>query len=1253
MLTQHKYFLILLGFLSCWFNILFSQQIVINEFLASNKSTQVDQNGKSSDWIELYNASDSTINLVDFGLTDDPKAPFKWRYPDITLNPQSFLLIWASDNDTASTTELHTNFKLDADGEFLGIYNSSGVILDSLSFGPQTTDISFGRTPDGNLQWSFFNKPTPGYQNDNSSYVVEKPVFLKEQGNYSEPFSLELSTADTNLSIYYTLDCTLPEESGQLYTQPIEIKNTTIVRAICKDKSGITSQIVSKTYFLNEPNHLPALSLVTDPYNLWDPDSGIYMNTFEWGSEWERPASFAFISKEKGVEFSIDAGIRIHGDATRSRQKISFRIYFRNEYGASRLDYKVFNLKSNTSFKRLVLHSCGQDHPASTYYWIFMRNPLMYRLHAEVQPTCSDSRPLILYINGKLWGIYYFHERLDEYFVEDNFQLKNFDMIKNTPWHSGGEVICGEQKYWQDTFNFVIQKFMGNPVWYDSASKLIDIQNFTDHHIFNIFGANWDWPHGNMVKFTDRTLANPWKWIMWDEDAVFGRHDRGRMPDWNALEWATRSEVRLDLNDSDASNMLWSTEMLREFLESSNYRIYFINRYCDLLNTSLNYEHINHVLDSLAAIIEPDVQLELDRWLPEHPDVQSWYKNIDFVKRYVLARNDYSMRHLKEKFHLNSWIKITLESSPVNAGRVQISTIIPTTYPWQGTYFKDLPLAVVARPNPGYRFLHWEGADTSRQDSMTIFPKQDLVLRPVFHKLTNPPQISNIKIDSIRSTSAVILFQTDQPAIGQIHYSSDNKFNFVSSPEQNEKLDHQIKLNGLNPGILYNFKIHVRNNEGDSDSSSTGSFTTLDSIFLTLKVTSISAENITPVSAHIIWETERPATSQVFWGETENLNFFTEIDTQAVVHHSIVLNDLLPQTKYYFKVKSTDSYENQILSELQQFITGDTTQLRISQIAADEIKLNSVKIIWATNKSSIAQINYGTNPDSLNKVENDSSWQLGHEIILKNLAENSIYYFQVKSFDQDKKSVVSPIFNFSSSNDLEKRQLDMVYEIELMLDRSTGFYEAPGWNFGENGTAGMNIHIQKSGNYKITSRVKGIQDDNVSPEMAILLDSLTIIQKSITFSNFDTLSTISAIDSGNHFVQIRLENDPPDTIQHATLIGDWLKFSFLPETGVRLENKLGENTIELTNNIQNYPNPVNNSTIISYRIVKAAPVKIKIYNLAGQEVLTLVDAPHDAGNYKLTWNGENLYGSPVASGLYLLKLETPSAFLVSRIVLLK
>ncbi len=279
MLTQYKCFWLLWGILFCWFSNIFSQEIVINEFLASNKSTHVDQNGKSADWIELYNAGDSTVNLIDFGLTDDPNAPFKWRFPEIKLNPQSFLLVWASDNDTVNNAELHTNFKLDADGEFLALYNSSGVVLDSLTFGSQTTDISFGRTPDGNHQWSFFNEPTPGAQNDNSSNVIEKPEFSHEQGNYTEPFFLELNTADKNLNIYYTLDCTLPEKSGLQYTQPIEIKNTTIIRAVSRDKTGKTSQIVSKTYFLNEPNHLPALSLVTDPYNLWDPDSGIYANT--------------------------------------------------------------------------------------------------------------------------------------------------------------------------------------------------------------------------------------------------------------------------------------------------------------------------------------------------------------------------------------------------------------------------------------------------------------------------------------------------------------------------------------------------------------------------------------------------------------------------------------------------------------------------------------------------------------------------------------------------------------------------------------------------------------------------------------------------------------------------------------------------------------------------------------------------------------------------------------------------------------
>lgn len=123
--------------------------LVINEFMAVNQSTIQDASGSFEDWIELYNTSSQTLNLDGLYLSDSYNTPLKWAFPlGTTIAPNSYLTIWA-DNDTLQTDGLHAYFKLSGAGERVIISYASGTVLDSISYGSQTADISYGRIPNG------------------------------------------------------------------------------------------------------------------------------------------------------------------------------------------------------------------------------------------------------------------------------------------------------------------------------------------------------------------------------------------------------------------------------------------------------------------------------------------------------------------------------------------------------------------------------------------------------------------------------------------------------------------------------------------------------------------------------------------------------------------------------------------------------------------------------------------------------------------------------------------------------------------------------------------------------------------------------------------------------------------------------------------------------------------------------------------------------------------------------------------------
>jgi len=144
--------------------------LYINEFMASNDATIADENGEYDDWIEIYNPNDEPVNIAGFYITDDLTDMTAWQIPDTdssatTIPAGGFLLLWA-DKDTDQGV-LHVNLKLSGDGEQIGLVAPNGTtFIDSLTFGEQTTDVSYGRYPDGSDNWQFFENPTPGASNN-------------------------------------------------------------------------------------------------------------------------------------------------------------------------------------------------------------------------------------------------------------------------------------------------------------------------------------------------------------------------------------------------------------------------------------------------------------------------------------------------------------------------------------------------------------------------------------------------------------------------------------------------------------------------------------------------------------------------------------------------------------------------------------------------------------------------------------------------------------------------------------------------------------------------------------------------------------------------------------------------------------------------------------------------------------------------------------------------------------------------------
>ncbi|MCC6694070.1 MAG: CotH kinase family protein [Candidatus Hydrogenedentes bacterium] len=539
--------------------------VILNEYLASNSTGLQDEDGKYSDWVELYNATDAPVSLLGWALTDDELNPNKWPLPDVTVAPGGFLVVFASDkNRTAVPGELHTNFKLDADGEYVALVQDPSVPTIAYAYPAreQRTDVSYGLVgmdtglPEPELH-GFMTVPTPGAPNaydTAQAEVTTTPALSHIHGHYDAPFSLSLTATEPGAEIYYTEDGSLPSQvSGTLYATPITVNANKVIRAIAYAPGYLGSKVATATYIIGASalqKSLPSLCVVGDPTkDLWAPDGimvidGGFSSFIQHGDEWERKISLEFFDPSGApaspelLGFQEDCGIRVHGSKGRRegylvaptiddpwsnyRYKISFRYYFRDEYGNSRLLYPLIPNANLSSLKQIVMRAGTDD-----VYNPFVKDELSRRLMAQMGNVTCRGTFIHFYLNGYFKGYFNPVERYCEDFFQQVYGSDTgWDVVKGTdePENDRRELVEGDWDAWFALNDFAANNDLSDPTNYAAIAALMDIDNFIDYLIIECYGANFDWPRNNWYMARERS-ADPdlsrWRFYVWDMEMCY------------------------------------------------------------------------------------------------------------------------------------------------------------------------------------------------------------------------------------------------------------------------------------------------------------------------------------------------------------------------------------------------------------------------------------------------------------------------------------------------------------------------------------------------------------------------------------------------------------------------------------------------------------------------------------------------------------------------------------------------------------
>ena len=556
--------------------------------------------------------------------------------------------------------------------------------------------------------------------------------------SYQDPITITDRTAEPNrLSIRNTssLD-TYPVPSGNVF-------KGTVVRAVAFKPNYLPSPVETHTYFVTPEGSsrysLPVFSVALSEQSLFDYSTGIYTagSTYEnWRNDnpneplnygwpgnyvnrngiWEKYGNFEMYNNLKDEWYNEPAKLEIHGGYSRGFPRKSLRVTIQG----GDLDEQLFPERPYEDYNSFILRNSGND-----FRQTVMRDGAVQRIMEGLKFDIQGYRPGILFLNGEYWGIHNLRERAHEDFIKQKYDIdeEDLDLLE-----TNAVVETGSNAHYLAMLGFIENNPLDDSANFAYLETQMDVGNYLDYCIANIYAGNEDWP-GNNIKYwrkqTDQYEPDApyghdgrWRWMMYDMDWSFG----------------FTSGVGLNLfgklldnpPEQDFPYQDWATRLFRKIMASQKGRARFITRSADLLNTQFQASRAVGIIQDIKQTIAPEIPEHIDRWR-EPGSVQEWE---NFFTRgeccpagffdYAQLRPNALRQQYIDQFGMGAIHDLTVGVSSGEQGFVRVNTIdlIPATigvgenpYPWTGQYFQNQPVILTARAKPGFAFRRWtEGA---------------------------------------------------------------------------------------------------------------------------------------------------------------------------------------------------------------------------------------------------------------------------------------------------------------------------------------------------------------------------------------------------------------------------------------------------------------------------------------------------------------------------------------------------------------
>ena len=566
------------------------------------------------------------------------------------------------------------------------------------------------------------------------------PVPSVSGGYYADAFTLHLSAPD-NGSIYYTTDGSVPSEQSTRYENGIPLKNRssepnlynaiqnvttewqnyipdstpvekgTVIRAVFINKWGISSDIMTQTYFvgLESPKQGYTLSLIFNDEDLFG-TQGIYVTGPEYDAWYlntdhstEAPLANFQLDQEvivtaelldnSGDVLNQPVGLRIQGASARTAVKKRFTLVSRQEY--SGIDVFDAPLYEGITTHSVMLKSSLPD-------------AIVADLVSDRAAAVQKSIPVRVFLNGEYWYDSYMLERYDTHYFRQNYNISHRILVKNGMVDS--DCYSDEEQYVYESYmDWVSQTDFSVDSNWESFREQTDVQSYIDFIVTNYYLGNTDFNdrHNYVVWHAPsqgerQTAATRWKWCLFDIDCLEWRDGFALAGTPAAVNTFSLEEI-LDIRDGSLFMALHNSPAFRQ---------QFVLSFMDMVNNNFSIPRVEGIL-------------------------QKHGYGIDWLDGYFQKRPSYAAAHLAEEFQLTGSLEtVTIHTAAPEMGTVVVntSTINLSSGDWSGQYFTDYPITVTAIAGDGYEFIGWKGDANEASDSITLSVDGGICLEAVFEK---------------------------------------------------------------------------------------------------------------------------------------------------------------------------------------------------------------------------------------------------------------------------------------------------------------------------------------------------------------------------------------------------------------------------------------------------------------------------------------------------------------------------------------